>query len=198
MSQPVHVRMFVQADMTSKVGEILLWFEKYGGHIHEAIRMVHNAEFGYHHIAGGGSIEVTEAVCYCPFALTLSHLNVTRDAPTSIRNHLETSICSTLQDDPRIEATTIATFFLMEQRLEAESSFWFPYIRLLPDMESMTTPLWFNDNELTFLKGTNLFSNQTPFEQTSLGLRQEAYRKQWQLGVQVLESLGESRDRYSW
>ena len=188
----------MQNTTTSKVAELLRWFREHGGYLHEDIQLIHNSEYGYHYVAEGRPIEAKETVCHCPFGLTLSHLNVMRDAPTSIVNCSETSKCSNLLKNLKIERSTTAIFFLIEQRLKAKESFWFPYIQLLPDAISMTTPLWFGDDELAYLRGTNLLSNDTPLNQTSVGLQQESFRKQWELGVRELECAGESREQFSW
>ncbi|RSL46147.1 hypothetical protein CEP53_010437 [Fusarium sp. AF-6] len=62
----------------------------------------------------------------------------------------------------------------------------------------MTTPLWFQDQELAYLKGTNLFSNDTPPEQTSIGLQRGLYREQWELRITELKNAGELVDDFTW
>lgn len=94
--------------------------------------------------------------------------------------------------------STIGILFLAEQRLKGRDSFWFPYIQLLPTETEMSTPLWFKGEELVYLKGTNLFSNDTRREQTSIGLQEGQYREQWKLGIAELEDAGESTDGFTW
>ncbi|RSM02075.1 hypothetical protein CEP52_008207 [Fusarium oligoseptatum] len=62
----------------------------------------------------------------------------------------------------------------------------------------MTTPLWFEEQELAYLKGTNLFSNDTPSEQTSIGLQRGLYREQWELGIMELKNAGELVADFTW
>jgi hypothetical protein len=108
------------------------------------------------------------------------------------------SVCSELVDNLEIDMSTIAILFLVEQRLKGRDSFWFPYIQLLPTETEMSTPLWFNDEELAYLKGTNLFSNDIPREQTSIGLREGLHREQWELGIAELENAGEPTEEFTW
>ncbi|RYC61509.1 hypothetical protein CHU98_g4720 [Xylaria longipes] len=183
---------------SSRGHELIQWFSRNGGYLNEAVEMLHSPEHGYHYVAKGRSTVPKECVCRCPFSLTLSHLNVMSVSPPGIRNCSIESVCSKLVDNPEIEGRTVGIFFLAEQRVKGKDSFWFPYIRILPTEIEMTTPLWFNDKELAYLKGTNLFSNGTPREQTSIGQQEGQYRAQWSLGIDQLKTAGESVDDFTW
>lgn len=185
-------------ELTSKADQLTRWFAENGGHLNEAVELVHNLEYGYHYMALNGPIGSQELVCECPFSLTLSHLNVVPKSPAGIRNYSLRSVCSMLMHNPKIHKSTIAAFFLAEQRLKSKESFWFPYIQLLPSEADMTTPLWFTEEELLYLKGTNLLSNGTPLDQTSLGSQRRLLRDQWELGVSGLSAAGESTGNFTW
>ncbi|KFY66850.1 hypothetical protein V496_01909 [Pseudogymnoascus sp. VKM F-4515 (FW-2607)] len=178
----------------SKVDELTQWFGENGGHLNEAIEMFHSCVYGYHYVAKSRPIDPKETVGRCPFSLTLSHLNVISAPPAGILNCSLESVCSKLLDNPKINRGTIAILFLAEQRLRGRDSFWFPYIQLLPTEVDMTTPLWFKDEELVYLKGTNLLSNNTPPEKTSVGQQEGLYREQWELGISELKDAGVSTD----
>lgn len=185
-------------DPLSNVDRLIQWFGENGGHLNETIELLHSLEYGYHYVAASRPINPKETVCTCPFSLTLSHLNVIPASPAGVRNYSLDSICSKLIDNPRIDMSTIGILFLAEQRLKGRDSFWFPYIQLLPTETEMSTPLWFKGEELVYLKGTNLFSNDTRREQTSIGLQEGQYREQWKLGIAELEDAGESTDGFTW
>lgn len=185
-------------ETTSKSNQLTRWFVENGGHLNEAIEMVHCLEYGYHYVAQSRPIGPQEVVCKCPFSLTLSHLNVMRESPVGIRNNFSCSVCSRLIQITEINRSTIAAFFLAEQRLKGEDSFWFPYIQLLPSEADMTTPLWFTDEERCYLRGTNLLSNDTSPEQTSLGRQKSLFKDQWALGISELEAAGESTSNFTW
>ncbi|KAF2804952.1 SET domain-containing protein [Mytilinidion resinicola] len=59
-------------------------------------------------------------------------------------------------------------------------------------------PLWFNDEELAYLKGTNLLSNGVPREQTSIGFREGIYKEQWKLGIAELENASDPTEEFTW
>jgi hypothetical protein len=185
-------------ESSSKINELTQWFAENGGYLHEAIEIVHGVEYGHHCVAKSRPIEPKETVCRCPFSVTLSHLNVTQASPAGIRNCSVESVCSKLADNTKLDRSTVAVFFLVEQRLKGRDSFWFPYIQLLPTEDEMTTPLWFENQELAYLKGTNLFSNDTPPEQTSIGLQRGLYKEQWNLGIAELKNAGEPADDFTW
>lgn len=159
--------------LLSTGNDLVEWFRQHDGHLHEALETRHSPEYGYHFIPKTRSLGPTEALCKCPFSLTISHLNILSKPPAGIHNCSHETICSKLIPNARIQKSTVASFSLAEQRLKGEESFWFPYIRVLPTEGQMSTPLWFQEDELVYLKGTNLVSNETP----SLGRLPWASRK---------------------
>ncbi|KAF3164264.1 hypothetical protein TWF788_001212 [Orbilia oligospora] len=69
------------------------------------------------------------------------------------------------------------------------ASFW-PYIRLLP--KTFDTPLYFNDDEMERLAGTNLGAGDVL-------LRKQLWMEEWEAGRQFLEGVGsESAQEYTW
>lgn len=49
------------------------------------------------------------------------------------------------------------TFFLMGQYLKGSEGFWFPYLRTLPQPGTLTTPLFYEGEDLEWLEGTSLW-----------------------------------------
>jgi hypothetical protein len=87
------------------------------------------------------------------------------------------------------EETT--AFFLMGQYLKAENGFWYPYIRSLPRPDELTTPLFYSDDDLTWLNMTSLAAAR---EQ-----RLQIWRANYEKGVACLRELQfEGVDAYSW
>ncbi|GES60660.1 SET-domain-containing protein [Aspergillus terreus] len=62
----------------------------------------------------------------------------------------------------------------------------------------MTTPLWFGDEELVYLRGTNLLPNDTPREESSLGLQEGLYREQWNLAITELKNAAKPTNEFTW
>ena len=89
-------------------------------------------------------------------------------------------------------------FFLAEQRLKGEESFWYPYIEALPKEKDLTTPLYFQESDLIWLYGTNLYSTTTPRDQTAVELRRNMYKDAWKSGVACLNEHGIDTKPFTW
>jgi hypothetical protein len=88
-------------------------------------------------------------------------------------------------------------FFLCEQRLFGKESFWWPYIDALPKEDKMTTPWWFEDEDLMWLLGTNIHISPE-VEKSGVEMRRGMWRAQWGKGVEVLKGAGVDVVEYTW
>jgi hypothetical protein len=178
---------------------LMTWFDANGGSINPTIALCKDEEGGQHYravedvtIPTSGGLQV----CYCPFGLTLSHLNVIASSPAAVRNCSQESVCAKLHG--KIPTAAVSYFFLAEQRLKGAESFWEPYINSLPMEEDMQTPLWFDDEDLKWLNGTTLRAHATDPSKSGLEMRRGMWKDQWQQGLQVLKDEGEDYEKFSW
>jgi hypothetical protein len=171
------------------------WFQRQGGMIHENVLLAYNYEYGCHFIATS-SLKSNETACFCPFRLTLSYLNCLPNPPSGIRSLASTSQCTKLVG--KVESNAVATFLLVEERLKGKDSFWYDYIQMLPVEKDLSTPLWFTEEDLMWLRGTNLFSSTVPESQTAVGLRKSMYEEAWKTGIKILESQGVDAKPFTW
>lgn len=176
------------------VDKVLSWFSQNGGRIHEDIVLEQDSEYGCHFVAKADLGGDTTA-CHCPFGLTLSYLNCLPTPPDGIRSLADTSVCIHLVG--KVESNTIATFLLAEERLKGNDSFWVDYINLLPREPELCTPLWFENDDLAWLKGTNLYSSPVESE-NAVGLRRTMYKSAWQAGVNTLDAAGVDSKPFTW
>lgn len=91
-----------------------------------------------------------------------------------------------------IDAVTphgLLCFFLAQQRILGEKSFYAPYINVLP--KEFTTPLYFDEKDMEFLQGTNL--GEEDIEQ-----RRRTWKKEWGAGVEALKQAGIESGEYTW
>jgi hypothetical protein len=175
--------------------EVLQWFDREGGTIHEDVKLEVSEQYGCHFIAASKLDESTTA-CACPFGLALSYLNCLPNPPAGVRSVADTSVCRKLIG--KVESNAIATFLLVEERLKGKESFWADYISLLPREHTLSTPLWFKAEDLVWLRGTNLFSSAVPESQTAVGLRLSMYEEAWKAGLAALESQGVDSKPFTW
>jgi hypothetical protein len=92
-------------------------------------------------------------------------------------------------EDPNI----IGHFFLVQQYLMGEKSFWWPYIHLLPQPykpESMVIPIWWPEADQKFLGGTNA---EPPIKK-----RAELWKEEWERGISLLRGRFKDWESYSY
>lgn len=90
-------------------------------------------------------------VVSCPLSLSLSYLNLDPNQKEVLTVDSDLSRCK-----GAIADHILTYLLLIEQRTKGEASPWHAYIACLPGPESMTTPIWFEDNDMAFLSGTAL------------------------------------------
>jgi hypothetical protein len=86
-----------------------------------------------------------------------------------------------------VSSCILLRFFLCRERLAGTDSFWYPYLRLLP--EKFDTPAFFNDQDWTFLAGTNLAAQRRHAEAEA--------EQQWGTGIAALKDCGIAMGGYT-
>lgn len=154
--------------------ELLAWFAQNGGWLSPDVQVVYNESEGHHMRA---LRPTTPEVVTCPLDLTLSSLNLDPNQKEVL------PITSPLQQcRGKIPDYILTYLLLIEQRNKGKESPWHNYIACLPGPESMTTPLWFGEEDVAFLAGTSLAP--------ALQERKADYEKQWRGAVSVMKEVG--------
>lgn len=162
---------------TSPIGEDFeSWFLTNGGYLHPSVEIAaddHNGSFlrvKQNQILSPGSIVVS-----CPHHLTISWPIINQLHLPSVQSTFTPHVASRL--------------FLIKQRLLQAQSPWRPYINSLP--RSFSTPLWYDENDLIWLRGTNLGKAKE--------IREDAWRQEYQNAMQSLFSSGsDSQQKHLW
>ena len=172
-----HSHSYTPRIETSPVGEDFeSWFLTNGGYLHPSIEIAaddHNGSFlrvKQNHILSPGSLVVS-----CPHHLTISWPVVNQlhfpDVHSTFTPHVATRL------------------FLIKQRLLKAQSPWWPYINSLPF--SFSTPLWYDEDDLLWLRGTNLGNAKK--------IREEAWRQEYENAMQSLFTRGcDSQQQHLW
>ena len=113
--------------------------------------MVHSDAFGHHlRVKKGFVLAPGDQIVSCPHLLTISILNAEEAEPP----------WPELRDvSTDIAADILTRFFLIEEYLMQEASFWWSYMQMLPQpdqTELLSTPVWYDENDLAWIAGTNL------------------------------------------
>lgn len=136
-------------------------------------------------------------VVSCPKVLTFSYLNAL-SSEFSHGQNLAFPINFTRNVGPRV----VVRFFLMEQYLLGEESFWWPYIDLLPSAdkpEFLNTPMWYSEIDALWIRGTNL--------EQAVQDRERSWRAEYEEGLRQLllehenfypGMLQRAKEGYSW
>ncbi|KZM28152.1 uncharacterized protein EKO05_0005820 [Ascochyta rabiei] len=154
--------------------ELVSWFTQNRGWLSPDVQIVYNDSQGHHMRA---LRPTTPEVVTCPLELTLSVLNLDPEQREVL------PITSPLQQcRGKLPDHTLAYLLLIEQRSKGKESPWWNYIACLPGPESMSTPLWFDEDDVVFLAGTSL----APAAKE----RKADMHQQWEYALSILKDVG--------
>ncbi|KAK2026759.1 SET domain-containing protein [Colletotrichum zoysiae] len=162
--------------------ELVRWATSHGAALHPSVEVYDDPKTGnsFRASPAGPGVSPGETVVTCPMRLTLSYLNaITTPSPgfhydndNNDNNDNNTDNADADDNDttgssspfpPTFLASVpphvIGRFFLIHQYLLGKSSFWYPYIRTLPQPEHLQSwilpPLWPSD-DVELLEDTNV------------------------------------------
>lgn len=130
------------------------WVVANGGYMHPNIDFSYSEDSGYHIVAGKGKkITPMTRVSSCPMACAMSVMNVLNIAPFPNRGTKfpEQFIRSNLGSPELLQ-----TFFLVEQHVLGDKSWWDPYIKTLPTVDGVNQLQFDSPEDAAFIRGTNL------------------------------------------
>ena len=152
------------------------WFLHNGGYLHPSVEIASDdvdgnfARVKQDHVLLPGSIVVS-----CPHQLIISW-------PSICQHHFPHS------HSPFTPHIAVRLFLMKQRLLQVQSRSW-PYINSLP--HTFSTPLWYDENDLVWLRGTNLGSAKE--------IREEAWRQEYENAMQLLfPDSFKSEDKHLW
>ncbi|KAH5433849.1 hypothetical protein HBI25_184740 [Parastagonospora nodorum] len=167
--------MSLESAAHPKVDALIQWFTEHGGQLSDAVQIAFNDSRGFH-MRAVRPLQ-SPVVVTCPLKLTLSCLNLDPE-----QKHV-LFVDSRLQPcQGKIPDHILTYLLLIEQRNKGKESPWHAYIACLPGAESMTTPLWFDDEDMAFLAGTSL----APAAKE----RKSLYYQQWEQALGIMKDAG--------
>ena len=152
------------------------WFRANGGYLHPSVEIASGDDHGnFVRVKKDQVLLPGSLVVSCPHQLTISS--------TTVNQYHFPDVFSTFTPHVAIR------LFLMKQRLLKDQSPWWPYINSLP--LSFSTPLWYDDEDLKWLRGTNLGNAK--------GIREDAWRQEYEQAMQSLFADGlVSEEKHLW
>ncbi|EXJ72949.1 uncharacterized protein A1O5_04098 [Cladophialophora psammophila CBS 110553] len=142
------------ADVFHNHRHLVDWVLENGGYLHPHARIAFSSRNGYHAVvADGQSLVSGTRVASCPMPVSLSVLNAFDVAPFSNHGtHFPMPFLRNQSETPE----SLQAFFLMEQLILGEKSWWAPYIATLPTVEDITVLQFEEEADVMWLEGTNL------------------------------------------
>lgn len=172
---------------------------EHGGHLDERVRFSRDEQRGVHIQAKPeqpSDLPRRTCVLKAPVALTMSYFDAIDYRPptegvqpTSPFSSRGVRLPGEFVDAVGPEETT--AFFLMGQYLKGQDGFWFPYIRSLPRPDELTTPLYYDGEDLAWLNFTSLAAARER--------RMQLWRANYEKGLEILEKLRfENANHFTW
>lgn len=141
-------------EIFDKHRRLVQWVLASDGFFHPNVQIAFSSRKGFHAVVvEGHDLPSGTRIASCPMSITLSVLNALDVAPFS--NHgtrFPNSFLHSLASQPEI----LQTFFLMEQLILGDKSWWAPYIETLPTVDDVSRSQFEEEADLRWLEGTNL------------------------------------------
>lgn len=133
------------------IQRLIQWFRDNKGWLNPDVDISYSESHGFH-VCATRPLS-SPVIVRCPLTLTISHLNL--DHGRSTVPHVDSQLRPCLGKIPNEVLTYL---LLIEQRGLAKQgkSAWQPYLECLPSPHELTTTLWFDDDDLRHLQGTDL------------------------------------------
>ena len=178
---------------------LLEWMAQQDGHLHESVQLARDDARGVHLQVRkdwqDGRVPRETRVIKTPLSSTMSYFN-------AVDHRLPAG--SVAGDDafsahglrlPKafmdvVGAEEASVFFLMGQYLKGAEGFWAPYIQTLPQPGELTTPLYYEGEDLEWLDGTSLVAAR---EQKG-----KLFREKYEFAVGELRKTGFEAGAYTW
>lgn len=172
-------------------GSLLKWIEELGGGLSEGVEIFDDPTKGkclrvrqdY-----ASRINGSTSVARCPITATISYMNIC--------NSVEGVPPHGFNPSPEfintVEPNCAVAFFLMDQYLRQDASFWAPYIRSLPKPHELLTIEYYDEEDLEWLEGTRLVSAQER--------RLQNWREEYDMGLGILKTTSSNDiiSSYTW
>lgn len=161
-----------------KLERLMNWFSLHGGFINPDVE-IRQQEHGIGlYLQHGKTLRPGTRIISCPHKLTISALDLIG------AGSWPEGVLIAWKDSPEV----LTRFFLMEQWLQREHSFWWPYLSILPQPgteEVPKTPLFYTALEDLCIRGTNL--------ENSKDARVKAWEADFTRGISILEQSDNQR-----
>lgn len=162
------------------IEELVGWGNSHGASLNPDVEIYYDETTG---LSFRASKELARGsnVATCPYKISISYLNAIKSLSPMFSPHGDSFPSFFLDNLEGSEPHIIGHFFLMQQYILKEKSFWWPYICLLPqpdEAEKLGLPIWWSDEDLQFLESTNA--------EPAIKIQKSSWSKQFERGIELL------------
>ena len=169
-----------QANVFDKHRRLMEWVLANDGYFHPDAQIAFSSRKGFHVVvADGKQIASGSRIASCPMPVTLSVLNALNVAPFSNNG---TSFPEPFLRSQLDKPESLQAFFLMEQLVIGDRSWWGPYIATLPTVQNVADLQFEDEADIRWLEGTNL--------KAGISTRLSKWQEMYSQGVTQLQKLG--------
>ena len=168
--------------------DLIRWIRSNDGFLHPEVEVAWDPDRGCHvRVTAGHTIRSGTRIASCPISATMSILNAMDIAP--FKSHGTNFPASFMANRPFV---VVQYFFLMEQYLLSQKSWWAPYISAIPNPDAIDGMLFADGSEdMRWLAGTNL--------KGAIAKQTEKWKELHMAASTQLRSLRwPNAERYSW
>jgi hypothetical protein len=169
--------------------DLIRWVKREEGFLHPGVEVASDpGNRGFHiRVGAGHTIRPNTRIASCPISATMSILNAVNIAPLS--SHSTNFPPSFINKQ---SFTVVQYFFLMEQFLLGQKSWWAPYISAIPNPDDIDNMLFADGSEdMQWLAGTNL--------KAALAKQNEKWEELYMVASAQLKELSwPNAERHTW
>lgn len=162
------------------VEELVDWGKSHGAFLNPDVEIYYDETTGLSFRASQ-ELARESSVATCPYGISLSYLNAIDEYSPIFSPHGDSFPRAFLDTLKVNEPHIISHFFLMQQYILKEKSFWWLYIRLLPQpdqADKLCIPIWWAEEDLQFLESTNA--------EPAIKIRKSLWKRQFEQGIKAL------------
>ncbi|PYI06429.1 SET domain protein [Aspergillus sclerotiicarbonarius CBS 121057] len=179
--------------------ELLHWMVSNGGNLHESVQIAKDESRGVHLQVKKDwkdGVPNDTHIIKTPLSTTMSYFNVIDHSSTAEDSGASVAFPAHGLHLPQAFVDAVGPkestiFFLIGQYLRVTEGFWYPYIRTLPQPGSLTTPPYYEGDDLVWLNGTSLL----PAREQRMSLLKEKYEKG---SVELRQAGFQGAEEYTW
>ncbi|KAB8216523.1 hypothetical protein BDV33DRAFT_178820 [Aspergillus novoparasiticus] len=177
---------------------LLDWMVSKGGQLHESVEIAKDERRGVHLQVKKDwkdGVPSNTHIIKTPLTSTMSYFNVigysfNTDDGSSV-SFPERGVHFPRGFSEAVGQEESSIFFLIGQYLQGKEGFWYPYIKTLPQPGALTTPLYYEGDDLAWLEGTSL----SPAREQKAKILKEKYETVY---TELCKAGFDGAEKYTW